>query len=197
MQPNLESLRHHYASLSDEALLDINRAELVEAARPLYDQEINQRNGTWDPAHDPLRLGVDPPDWIAEGAQIFSVQAFRPDADQYQIEDRRAALEAAGIPCFVEFAETKYDAEPAGKYREWKLLVPGKYNIEAMSIIERDVENADFATDWINHLEMLSDEELLNASPQRAFCGLFDKIERVTRAYENELERRKVKSNAT
>jgi hypothetical protein len=40
MQPDLEFLRRHYAALSDDALLEIDRAELVEAARPLYNHEL-------------------------------------------------------------------------------------------------------------------------------------------------------------
>ena len=43
MQPDLEFLRRHYAALSDEALLEIDRAELVDAARSLYDHELVER----------------------------------------------------------------------------------------------------------------------------------------------------------
>ena len=43
MQINLEDLRRHYASLSDEALREIDRSELVELAQQCYDQELAQR----------------------------------------------------------------------------------------------------------------------------------------------------------
>jgi hypothetical protein len=37
-------LRQHYASLSDEALRAINRADLVDAAQSCYDDEVKQRD---------------------------------------------------------------------------------------------------------------------------------------------------------
>lgn len=43
MKLNIDDLRRHYASLSDEALRAINRTELVEIARECYDQELAQR----------------------------------------------------------------------------------------------------------------------------------------------------------
>ena len=38
-----EYLRHHYASLSDEALLELDRSELVETAQKCYDEELIRR----------------------------------------------------------------------------------------------------------------------------------------------------------
>ena len=38
-----EYLREHYAALSDEALLAIERAELVDTARMYYDDEFGRR----------------------------------------------------------------------------------------------------------------------------------------------------------
>ena len=43
MKLNIEELRRHYASLSDEALREIDRTELVEIARQCYDQELALR----------------------------------------------------------------------------------------------------------------------------------------------------------
>ena len=39
---------------------------------------------------------------------------------------------------------------------------------------------------------MLSDEEVLEMKPEVAFCGLFDRVERVNRAYDEELARRRL-----
>jgi hypothetical protein len=38
-----EYLRQYYASLSDEGILAINRADLVETAQKCYDYEVSQR----------------------------------------------------------------------------------------------------------------------------------------------------------
>ena len=43
MPVDRDYLREHYASLSDEALLEINREELVKTAQECYDDEVGQR----------------------------------------------------------------------------------------------------------------------------------------------------------
>ena len=43
MKVTAEDFRHQYADLSDEALLDIERQELVELARKCYDEELARR----------------------------------------------------------------------------------------------------------------------------------------------------------
>src|ERR1700759_2782101 len=40
MQIDPEDFKRHYALLSDDALLEIDRGELVAAARPFYDAEL-------------------------------------------------------------------------------------------------------------------------------------------------------------
>ena len=54
MQLSIENLRRHYASLSDEALREIDRSELVEAARACYDHELAQREPLKMPRTAPL-----------------------------------------------------------------------------------------------------------------------------------------------
>ena len=72
----------------------------------------------------------------------------------------------------------------------WRVLVPGKLIHRATSVIDRDIFNAEFEAQWKAHLEMLSDEELHVMEPQYAFCGLYDRLERINRAYDEELQRR-------
>jgi hypothetical protein len=73
---------------------------------------------------------------------------------------------------------------------EWHLLAPLQLNFTAASVLERDLFNEDFEAEWKIHLETLSDEEVRAMDPQKAFCGLFDRIKCVTRVYENEIARR-------
>jgi hypothetical protein len=70
--------------------------------------------------------------------------------------------------------------------------VPGKLIHRATSVIDRDIFNAEFEGQWRAHLEMLSDEDLRVMEPQYAFCGLYDRIERINRAYGEELKRRQL-----
>jgi hypothetical protein len=57
-------------------------------------------------------------------------------------------------------------------------------------VLDRDLYNKEFEETWKTHLEMLNDEELREMKPEVVFCGLFDRVERVKRAYEEELDRR-------
>ncbi len=94
MQPDPEYLRRHYALLSDEALLEMDRADLVEVAQQLYDHEIARRGlapveveadehlppriskaPAEEPglAHEPHAWGqpADQPDWHEEASDVF------------------------------------------------------------------------------------------------------------------------------
>jgi len=63
-------------------------------------------------------------------------------------------------------------------------------NLQATSILERDIFNDEFEAVWRHHLETLSDEQLEATEPQDVLCGLFDRVQRVLQAYEDEWERR-------
>src|SRR5271166_5482493 len=75
-------LREQYASLSDDALRAINRADLVEAAQRCYDDEVARRRAARheNPEADsePLDNG-DKPDWLEDAAAVFS-RVDRPGA---------------------------------------------------------------------------------------------------------------------
>lgn len=185
MPVDLEYLRQHYASLSDEALLEINREELVEAAQKCYNGELAARGlGSAEPVGDK-------PDWLDEASEVYSRIDAPGTAPGGDLADARDALESAGIPCYLERsdvpAEDRASAKPA---QVWRLMVPGNLNLHATSVLERDIFNAEFEDQWKTHLEMLSDAELQAMDPQDTFCGLFDRIERVTRAFDEEIARR-------
>lgn len=209
MQVDPEYLRQHYASLSDEALLEIDRAELVEIAQGCLDYEIRQRgldsggeallvaDEKLETDNEPSGDG-DIPGWLEEGAEVYSAVVRRgaidaPDA----MVDARDVLEAAGIPCHLDMCEEQppADRSPEPTHR-WRLTVPGQFAFRATSVLDRDIFNADFEAAWRTHLEALSDQEVRAMNPQLVFCGLFDRMERVTRAYREELSRRGLKSKS-
>jgi hypothetical protein len=210
MQVDPEHLRRHYASLSDEALLDIERADLVVAAQSVYDNEIRQRklhlrgsareigrprerNAEDEYAAETSGEGVEP-DWIEEGSQVYSAVFRDGVVIAPEVDAARAALEAEGIPCHVEVSEVApAESAPSEPVAEWRVMVPGKLNLHASSVLERDIFNAQFEEVWRTHLEMLSDEDLRAAHPEVVFCGLFDKIDRVVNAYQDEISRRGMK----
>ena len=208
MQFKPDDLRRHYHSLSDEALLEIQRADLVEAAQSCYDAELAERGldprgrkrtapaVPAKPAEEPDievsqdDAGDDKPDWLANSDMVLSY-VERPGMNVAgDMEKARDILAAAGIPCYLQFEVIPEDVAPTPARREWRLLVPGDDNLRATSILDRDIFNAEFENTWKAHLESFSDDELLKMRPDVVFCGLFDRIERITRAYDEELAHR-------
>lgn len=221
MQIDLEHLRQHYASLSDEALLAIERADLVDMAKQCYDDELRLRelaprgssvrsrigdsrlpdgpplphppDEEAEVDEEPLGDG-DNPGWLEDAAEVYS-QVLRPGtAPAGEATHARDVLDAAGIPCCLDLCD-----EPPEKPRSpeptqrLRLLVPGGLNLRATSVLEREIFNLEFEAEWRAHLEALSDEQLRAMSPPVAFGGLIDRIERAVRVYDDELVRRKLK----
>ena len=197
MPLDTEFLRRHYAEMSDEELQSIDRNDLVEAARKILDAELATRE-TAEPEAVELETGdaeqphheVDE-DWLEDAAEAYSTTP-RPgsnDPSQGSV-DARNALDAAGIPCHLELFDDPDQGEEL-RYR-WRVLVPGKLIHRATGVLERDLFNVDFEVELRSHLELLSDEDLRQMNPEYAFCGLYDRIRRITRVYNEELKRRKM-----
>ncbi len=208
MSIDLKYLREHYASLSDEALQAINRADLVAEAQRCYDDEVRQRKDTrliadlHDLAHQKANVEFEArpaedlhqPGWREDAAEVFS-RVDRLGTPPGAEIDAREALEAAGIPCYVERSEIpKEESSPAflPPTHVWRVLVPGDLNLRAASVLDRDIFNQQYEDDWKTLLETFSDEEVREMKPEVVFCGLFDRVERVIRAYDEELARRKL-----
>jgi hypothetical protein len=202
-----EYLRQHYASLSDEGLLAINRSDLVSTAQKCYDDELARRDlaapksprradgrQVASPAPSPDQEDGDAePDWLDDAAEVFSRVDTAGSTPGPDMVNARDALEAAGIPCYLDLHElTEEKSVSAKPTHQWRLMVPGDLNLHATSILERDIFNPDFEAEWKTHLETFSDDELRAMDPEAVFCGLFDRIERVTRAYDEELARRRL-----
>jgi hypothetical protein len=193
MDVSLEYLRQHYRSLSDDDLLATDWSSLVEAAQSCYNAEIARRKLS---APQEVELGGESfgakPGWLEDAAEVLTWTVYPGSTLNPQAADARDALEAAGISSYLESRRIPPD-EPSSfpsPTHEVRLLVPGNLNLEATSILERDIFNDAFVGTWQTHLEMLTDADLRAMNPKVVFCGLFDRIERVNRAYAEELDRR-------
>ena len=136
MQPDPEYLRQHYASLSDEALRAIDREELVETAQRCYDEELQRREQTSHTVEEK-------PNWIDEASEVFARADMPGTAPAPDITNARDALEAAGIPCYLDLSEIPEEEAAPKPTHLWRLMVPGNLNLHAASVLERDVFNAD------------------------------------------------------
>src|SRR6266567_2714175 len=174
MQADPEDLRCYYSSLPDEALLAIDRNDLVEIAQKYYDAEADRRalaaprrsddlpNAEAEAGGNLLDAG-DRPAWLDQAAEVYSVVAVPGAAAADAASDAMGVLKAAGIPCHMELIEMPEENFPST--HRWRLMAPGNLNIRAMSTLERDLSNQEFETVWKTYLETLSDRELLAVSP--------------------------------
>ncbi len=171
-----EQLREQYDSLSDEALLQIHRADLIEDARRIYDEELARRQlvaarikeessspEAADAGTD-FPLDQDHPAWLAEAAEVFSIVDLPGGVPAPEAEKVRDVLLAAGIPCHLELTEVQ-DPDSENSQRQWRVLVPGQLNLYAASVLDRDIYNEEFEAEWKTHLEAFSDKELREMKP--------------------------------
>lgn len=187
MQLNIENLRRHYASLSDETLREIDRSELVEAARACYDHELAQR--------EPLKViraaPLHAPDEETESAEAACVLAFPvlPGKNAAtEAENARIILEEAGIPCYVELHPVEPDPTPAPE-SEYRVIVPSALNLRAVSMLDKEIFNEQADAGWRTHFENLPDEELFGKK-EILLGGILDRVVRISKAYDEEVARR-------
>jgi hypothetical protein len=180
-------LRRHYASLSDEALREIDRSELVEAARACYDHELAQR--------DPLKVVRDDPRHApeeetgpAEAACVCAFAVLPGKNSAADAENARIILENAGIPCFLELREIEPDPMPPPQ-SEYRVIVPSGQNLRAVSVLDQEIFNEQAEADWRTHFENLPDEELFEKK-EILLGGILDRVARISRAYDEEVARR-------
>jgi hypothetical protein len=213
VQINLDDLRRHYASLTDEALRAIDRSELVDMAQRGYDEELARREpapgrkseslagpsvrvAPLDQPHDDeaesgfdVDTGEKPP-WLEEAACACTFATF-PGSNTADVENARDVLQNAGIPCYLALREIDPPSVTPQPQYEYRVMVPGGLNLQAASVLDKEIFNLEIEAEWKAHFEALSDEELLAVKKEVLFGGLLDRVERVTRAYDEELARRK------
>jgi len=207
LQIDLEDLRRHYESLTDDELLDIERSDLTDQARGCYDQEMKRRALTEEkepPPGDsddfasgsPEAGATEPePDWLDTAACACSYFSHPGGTAAESADAARVALEDAGIPCEVTVAEVEQEPpnpDPRTQY-EYRVMVPGALNLKATSVLDRDLFNPDLEANWKGHFESLTDDELRELSPDVICAGWADKIARLKRLYQEEVARRKQK----
>ena len=197
MQVTPDELRQYYASLSDEMLLEIDPAHLTDAARRCYESEFAKRELSPDdgplPAQEFVEEGFEvEPDWMEYAACPCSFTAVPGSNHAQDAERAREVLRAAGIPCHLNLASPEPPHEEVHHFDEYRVLVPASLNLNAISVLDKEIFNADLEADWRTRFAELSDEELRALNPEILCAGLLDRVERLTRAYNDEVAQRRL-----
>jgi hypothetical protein len=198
LQVTPEELRQYYASVSDEMLLEIDPASLTDAARRCYESEFAKRGLSPDAVPLPAEEYVEEsfevePDWMEYAACPCSFTAVPGSNHAHDAERARDVLRAAGVPCHLSVASPDPPSEQVQRFDEYRALVPASLNLKAISVLDKEIFNADLEADWSAHFAELSDAELRALNPEIICAGLLDRVERLTRAYTGEIARRSPK----
>jgi hypothetical protein len=194
---DVNELRRQYEAMSDEALLELDRDELVEAAQQCYDEELNLRKvrpelrkrkpsaAVTSQSIEIEWAGQEEPEWLGEAFTVLSVSTrYRNDDTTQRLRDAVDVLVNAGIPCYVRGQDRE------GTVVEYELMVPAKQHLQALSVLDRDMLNAEMEADWRGHFETMTDDELMELDEDMLVAGMRDRIDRLVRAYEDELLKR-------
>ena len=196
MKIDREALRKHYQRLSDDGLRAVTPEELVPEARECFEAEWKARGLDEEPSFElPEEEEVDeaaedPGD--EERVPVCVYQTAPPVEQSEAAAEAVALLREAGI---LSEVETKLmpasDEPPPRDYYEHSVMVPHNKALEAEAILECEMRNQEIEEKWRAHFGALSDRELRRFDVDALFAGLLDRIERVKRAYAEEIERRK------
>jgi hypothetical protein len=196
VRPTSDDLRRHYASLSDGELEDLDPTELTDVARQCYEEEIARRQPAEEqgapasPEHQAEEFADVDEDWLEHAACACSFTAAPGSNHAGDAEHAQDALIEAGIPCQLEMVPGDATKEHGQRYDEYRLLVPEPLNLKAISVLDRDIFNPQLEADWRAHFAALSDEELAQLSPDVLCAGLVDRVERLKRAFNDEVGQR-------
>lgn len=206
MPIDLDHLRRHYASLSNQGLLAIDRSELVDAAQKCYDDEIARRKlaraESKDDAYDDQEpdSGADfetslededeSPGWLEDAACATSFLGMPGSYAAEEAATARDALKAAGIPCSIVVRDVAPDASSPSTVPEYQIMVPGALSLHATAILDRDVFNPRIEEEWRTHFQELSDDQLRALHPEVFCAGLLDRVQRLENVYHDEMQRR-------
>jgi hypothetical protein len=135
MQIDPEDFKRHYALLSDDALLEIDRDELVDAARPCYDAELAERklalpDSDVNPAQVPAQTDHQTDDGPQLAATFLSLE---------EANFARGLLQSADIPSSLE---NEHGAQWAGS-GALRLMVPASAFDRACEILEAEISEED------------------------------------------------------
>jgi hypothetical protein len=124
-------LRRQYDSLSDAALLSMNRGELVEMAQQIYDEELESR-GIGLPA-----AGVEPSESpkIESGEEMVEAASYTSGAEARLA---KSFLISAEIPCELE---NELDPQAA----ELRLMVPASLLDQALEVLGAEISDEELA----------------------------------------------------
>jgi hypothetical protein len=127
--------RRHFEILSDDALLETNREDLVDIAKECFDEEVSRRG--LNAADDPREIAGEAGEPSASNGEELVLLATFVSGDEVSLV--RGLLESASIPSHV--------VSPLGSLAgiEFRLMVPAAFEEQALEVLEMQISDEDLA----------------------------------------------------
>ncbi len=138
MKADPDDFRRLYASLNDEALLAINREDLVPVAQEVYDVEVNAR-GLGEPAEELEEAAAATPD--SHDPDLVEVTAFQ---DPSEASLARSLLRSAEIPCVLS-SDLPLVNSGFAVLADIKLYVPTEFVEAAHEVLDHEMSDEELA----------------------------------------------------
>ncbi len=147
MEATSDDFRRHFELLSDAALLDTNRKDLVDMAKRCYDKEVLRRGLDMD-ATVQARPGA-----LSDGDRLVQVAKYH---SRSEFEVAAALLRSASISC--------HQGNRIGRRIELELplMVPAAFAEEALELLRSRISEEDldaFAETAISETAFTEDED--------------------------------------
>jgi len=144
---NIEDFRQHFEMISDATLLATRREDLVDAAKAVYDEEVEQRGlarpvaaHATDPVEEVVRTDSAETDPAETQEEIAEPEALVSVGSYTVIEEARLArglLQIAGIPCGLENEKSALAA--------LHLMVPESHVGAALEVLGGEISDEELA----------------------------------------------------
>jgi hypothetical protein len=128
------------------------------------------------------------PEWLEDGTVVFAVTVTGHTDAAVRMDQAVEALTGAGVPCHVIPRERETGS--GAIVQDYELIVPPKQHLRAISVLDREMLNAEMEADWRGHFDAMTDDELLELDEDALAGGLRDRADRLVRAWEDELLKR-------
>jgi hypothetical protein len=135
VEVSADDFRRHFELLSDAALLETNREDLVEIARGCYDEEVERR-------------GLNSPPESDAAAQEAVAHQASPGEELVLIATYNIPEEASLARGLLDSAEIPYHLEnefaALGGF-QLRLMVPAAFEAEALEVLEAEISDEELA----------------------------------------------------
>jgi hypothetical protein len=136
MKADLEDFRRLYSSLNDEALLAIDRDELVPTAQQVYDAELSTRG-----LDAPVEEEEPAPAQNGFGENLVEIAAFD---DPSEASVARSLLRIAEIPCILS-TDLPLTSSILNVATDIRLYVPAEFADQANEVLDHQISEEDLA----------------------------------------------------